>query len=385
MGVPNPDTNNSQIVQAFGASASGVSVPTLPIPIPSQTGVGVNIASFHDGFPPATMTPIGSGGQDMRGPDMQGILYMLSLAVAALQAGQLQAFNSTREGAISGYAPGAILLSADTLGLWLNQAGTANVYNPDTSPNTSGWCPILSPGQNELISGLTNANVTLTAPQWKNILFTFTGTLTGNVSIIFPPIAGMSWIVMNNTTGAFSLTCKTASGTGIVVPQGGGNNTPYLICSDGVNILSPSASAVSGGIGQVLANYSATNNSLSSTALTVNTITGLTPSATYFMEWDGTISSSGGNYLTAQLVPNSGTPSYPGLGFCLSEETGASSGSVENGCQSLGVQALYNANQVVHMTGHFVNPAGNTSVTYQLSVAGSASVQYNSLRLTRVA
>src|SRR5690606_26451188 len=40
---------------------------------------------------------------------------------------------------------------------------------------------------------------------------------------------------INSTTGAFTLTCKTAAGTGVVVPNGGGSNATQIY-GDGTNI-----------------------------------------------------------------------------------------------------------------------------------------------------
>lgn len=80
------------------------------------------------------------------------------------------------------------------------------------------------------VSGLTNANVTLTAAQYGCGIINLTGTLTGNINIVFPTTG--KWIVANNTSGNFSITCKTAAGTGVVVTQGKSN----ILSGDGTNI-----------------------------------------------------------------------------------------------------------------------------------------------------
>ncbi|HCE08615.1 MAG TPA: hypothetical protein DEQ40_08445 [Oxalobacteraceae bacterium] len=81
------------------------------------------------------------------------------------------------------------------------------------------------------ITGLTNANVTLSAAQYGAGIIALSGTLTGNINIVFP--VGGKWIVVNNTTGAFSITCKTAAGAGIVIAQG----KSRLLNADGTNIV----------------------------------------------------------------------------------------------------------------------------------------------------
>ena len=62
-------------------------------------------------------------------------------------------------------------------------------------------------------------DTTLTAAQTRNNILQFTGALTGNRNIIVP-VSPQSWGVFNNTTGAFTLTVKTAAGPGVLVTQG---------------------------------------------------------------------------------------------------------------------------------------------------------------------
>jgi hypothetical protein len=64
-----------------------------------------------------------------------------------------------------------------------------------------------------------SSNVTLTAAEAFNAVITFTGALTGNINVIVPT-ANKVWTIYNNTTGAYTLTVKTAAGTGIAVSQG---------------------------------------------------------------------------------------------------------------------------------------------------------------------
>lgn len=82
------------------------------------------------------------------------------------------------------------------------------------------------------VSVAGNSNVTLLAAQYGCGIIILTGGLTGNINVIFPT-QGDQWTVINATTGGYSVTCKTAAGTGIVVAQGKSNE---LIC-DGTNIV----------------------------------------------------------------------------------------------------------------------------------------------------
>lgn len=66
----------------------------------------------------------------------------------------------------------------------------------------------------------------------KNSIFVCSGTLTADVNLIFTP-AGRHYLIVNNCTGAHTLTVKTVSGTGVVVAQGA---TMPVYC-DGTDIL----------------------------------------------------------------------------------------------------------------------------------------------------
>jgi hypothetical protein len=87
---------------------------------------------------------------------------------------------------------------------------------------------------------VTTADVTLTTTQAQNAIYQVTGTLTGNRSLIIPAAAGSKLLlVYNNTAGAFSLTVKKATGTGVTVQQG----KRAILYYDGTNVVDVIASA----------------------------------------------------------------------------------------------------------------------------------------------
>ncbi len=84
---------------------------------------------------------------------------------------------------------------------------------------------------------LTSTDVTVPSvqgvnDQGKNTIIRTTGLLTASVNLILPTVS-RRWTINNTNTGAFTLTVKTVSGTGIVVPQG----TVMQLYCDGANIL----------------------------------------------------------------------------------------------------------------------------------------------------
>lgn len=82
-----------------------------------------------------------------------------------------------------------------------------------------------------LAKSLSSSDVTLSAAENRSPLVVCSGTLTDNVNLIVANERAL-W-VYNNTSGAFSLTCKTAAGTGIAITQG---RWTKLYC-DATNVL----------------------------------------------------------------------------------------------------------------------------------------------------
>lgn len=201
------------------------------IPTASQIGITAGAASLVDGFPPLTRTPIAAGGVPPSGLDMNGILFELSAILRWANAGGGYAYDAAfaTDSNVGGYPKGARIMRSDGLGYWFN-----TVENNTTDPEAAGaaaagWVPDFTNGVTAVT--MTSANVTLTPLQYGKPIIVITGTLTANLNLIFPAIVN-EWTVINNTTGAFTITCKTASGTGLVV------NTAALIVGDGTNIQS---------------------------------------------------------------------------------------------------------------------------------------------------
>jgi hypothetical protein len=76
------------------------------------------------------------------------------------------------------------------------------------------------------------SSVTLTEDESGYGILTLSGELTASISVIVPTPTPNRWIVENLTSGAYSLTVKTASGTGVTVKQG----TRVELFSDGTNV-----------------------------------------------------------------------------------------------------------------------------------------------------
>ena len=80
-------------------------------------------------------------------------------------------------------------------------------------------------------SDVTLTSINYEPDEARNALLAFTGTLTGNINVIVPN-AEKIYFVHNKTTGPYTLTVKTPSGTGQLIAQ------PYgdMLYCDGVNV-----------------------------------------------------------------------------------------------------------------------------------------------------
>ena len=113
---------------------------------------------------------------------------------------------------------------------------------PDVGSDQDTWGDILNADlqildkavQYDVISKtLAGVDVTLTDVEAASAVINLTGTLTANVNVIVPATPVRLYLVRNQTSGAFTVTVKTAAGTGTPVQQGASS----LVYSDGTNII----------------------------------------------------------------------------------------------------------------------------------------------------
>ena len=204
----------------------------------AATGTGK--ASFTEGFPAITMTPIVSGGIPPEGKDFNGILYDITTHTIWVNAGGQYQFDSALSTAIGGYPVGMVLQ---------NNAGTAsyvsavanNTINFNSTPSSIGvqWLPYSGAAFSNVTVATTGGTTALTTTQAAAQFITVTGTLTSNATITFPA-ARFKTTIINNTTGAFTVTAIASGGSGVPIFQGGVDS---IMC-DGTNVRYEDSSAV---------------------------------------------------------------------------------------------------------------------------------------------
>lgn len=206
-GAPTPPT----LLEAIASQAGG-SFITNPLP---ENPTGTNAASIKQGFPPVTMQSELSGGKPPLGQDVNGLMFLISSHTVYVQCGQLYAYDATLATAIGGYLTGTILGMTDRTGAWLNLVN-GNTSDPDAGG--AGWVPMAAYGFASVVT--SGGTVNLTPAQSKYGVIVITGALAGNLIVNFPTTK-QQWLVINGTSGAFSTTLKTASGSGVASAQGG--------------------------------------------------------------------------------------------------------------------------------------------------------------------
>ena len=117
------------------------------------------------------------------------------------------------------------------------------------------------------ISVAGTGNYTLSGSELNRVAYNFTGVLTGNRNVVVPNTIQQYWVT-NNTTGAFTLTIKTASLSGQTVNAGassilycngsqvvdadtGGITLPLPITQGGTGAVTAAAAVVALGLNPV--------------------------------------------------------------------------------------------------------------------------------------
>lgn len=228
------------------------------IPVASQIGITNGKASLTDGFPPLTFQAISSGGVPPFGADFNGILNEITAIQQWQEAGGFFPYDSAFSTAIGGYPKGAIIQSSSYNGLWVSSVEN-NTTDPDSS-SSAGWTSLAFEGAIGITFTTGTPNYTATPYQAAYPVIILSGTITSNSSLILPAIVG-EWIIVNNTTGAFTVTVRTASGTGVYALQG---YSTYMY-GDGTNINLANSAAVTsfnGRTGSVSLNATDVTNAL---------------------------------------------------------------------------------------------------------------------------
>lgn len=199
--------------------------------------------SLSLGSPPLTGQPPETGGVPPQLEDFNGAMNQVSRITWWAMGGGPFPFDGTwsADPNVNGYANGAQIPTADGQGRWISVVDN-NTVNPDTIG--TNWVPGFAYGLTAL-TGIAGGTTTLTPAQAIKRSITIAGALTSNSTIILPTWL-QEWTITNNTTGAFTVTVKTAAGSGVVIPQ---NSIPTRVRGDGTNITQLAENIAPGVVG----------------------------------------------------------------------------------------------------------------------------------------
>ena len=89
-----------------------------------------------------------------------------------------------------------------------------------------------------LVKAVVTGSYTLTSSEATNTIQTYTGTLTGNVTVVYPPVVNLYVIKNSTTAGGFTLTVGTGTGTSVAIPSG----QQVTLACDGTNFFNANTS-----------------------------------------------------------------------------------------------------------------------------------------------
>jgi hypothetical protein len=89
-----------------------------------------------------------------------------------------------------------------------------------------------------LVKAVVAGSYTLSASEASNTIQTYTGVLSGNVTVVYPPVVNLYVIKNSVTAGGFTLTVGTGVGTSVTIPSG----QQVTLACDGTNFFNANTS-----------------------------------------------------------------------------------------------------------------------------------------------
>jgi hypothetical protein len=137
-----------------------------------------------------------------------------------------------------------LMATGENSGTWGDKTNTnLNIINQAAA----GYQAIsIAGGANTTTLGIQDGSSDLTGNTnaARNLIIDLTGTITGNQVVTVPDSVEKSYIIKNNTTGAFTVEFKTVSGTGVTF--GTTDKSTKILFADGTNIIDTGTVSLTG-------------------------------------------------------------------------------------------------------------------------------------------
>jgi hypothetical protein len=170
-----------------------------------------------------------------------------------------------------------LMVTGEKSGTW----GDITNTNLNIVEQSQGYLPKSIAGGAQT-TALTITDGATTSSDARNLIIELTGTITGNQIVTVPDGIEKQYIVYNNTTGAFTVQFKTASGTG---PTFTATDKGYkIVYTDGTDIVEVPTAPADGSITAAklatdavitvkISNANVTNAKLANKSITLNGVT----------------------------------------------------------------------------------------------------------------
>ena len=123
-----------------------------------------------------------------------------------------------------------------------------NLAKPDIGSEANNWGNVLNGTIDQIDKSIAqrllkdvggSSNITLSDSESAFAIIEFQGTLSSNIDVKTASNDTKPYIIFNNTSGSYTLTFKTNSGTGVVITQG----LKSIVYGDGSNIVEATSPA----------------------------------------------------------------------------------------------------------------------------------------------
>lgn len=294
------------------------------IPDSRKTGIPNESATYEEGFPQITMTPIALGGKAPSGKDMNGILNELSAHTVYQNQGGVYKFDSAFAEKIGGYSKGSLLInnkldklfislvdknktdfnSQDFSGKWEVVSGV-NFFVPKTQKAT-----LQETGIVKLYSGYDSDAEDLAAtPKAIKTLKAFIDAITRNITNYIPNSKKSSAIDSNSADDvATSAAAKTAYDKGVEAKNAA--NNAQRSADDGINRANNAQRSANDGINRAnnaqQTAEAANRNANNRVAKSGDTMTGNLVIDSQSNAWSGVaLKNKQNKYLVYEVTPDS--------------------------------------------------------------------------------
>lgn len=123
----------------FANAAGPGYIRTIPVGAATPTPTDAP-ASYTEGFPPITFTPVSGGGIPPSGADMNDILFVVSSWTRWVACGGAAVYDAGYAAAVGGY-PNLSVLASTTPGIFWQSTADGNTTDPDGG-SPANWIPV---------------------------------------------------------------------------------------------------------------------------------------------------------------------------------------------------------------------------------------------------